>query len=45
MHSIYLFEISTSRASLVVQWLRLRAPDAGGLAQSLAGELDRTCYN
>ena len=31
--------------SLVVQWLRLQAPNAGGLGSILARELDSTCGN
>ena len=30
---------------LVVQWLRLHAPNEGGPVQSLVGELDPTCHN
>ena len=29
--------------SLVVQWVRLHAPSAGGPGQTLVGELDPTC--
>ena len=32
-------------ASLVVQWLRLCAPNAGGWVWSLVRELDPTCHN
>ena len=31
--------------SLVVQWLRLHAPNAGGLVRSLVRELDPACLN
>ena len=31
--------------SLVVQWLRLQAPKAGALVQSLVRELDPACHN
>ena len=31
-------------ASLVVQWLRLRAPNSGARVQSLVRELDPTCH-
>ena len=31
------------RTSLVAQWLRLGAPNAGGQVQSLVRELDPTC--
>ena len=34
---------ASGRTSLVVQWLRLRALDAGGQVQSLVRELDPTC--
>ena len=36
---------SIQRTSLVVQWLRLYAPNAGGQVQSLVRELERICYN
>ena len=36
---------SIQRTSLVVQWLRLYAPNAGGQVQSLVRELDPACCN
>ena len=36
-------EVQILGISLVVQWLRFQAPDAGGRVQSLNGELDPTC--
>ena len=32
-------------SSLVVQWLRLQAPNSGAQVQSLVRELDPICYN
>ena len=32
-------------APLVVQWLRLHAPNAGAQVQPLVGKLDLICYN
>ena len=31
--------------SLVVQWLRLQAPNSGAQVRSLVRELDPICYN
>ena len=31
--------------SMVVQWLGLQVPNAGGLGPSLVGDLDATCHN
>ena len=36
---------SIQRTFLVVQWLRLYAPNAGGQVQSLVRELEPICYN
>ena len=38
-----LLKINAIQASLVIQWLRLHAPNAGGKVQSLVRELDSTC--
>ena len=42
---IILIRIPNRGTSLVVQWLRLRASNAGGLGSSLVRELDPTCCN
>ena len=36
-------KVLPSGTSLVVQWLRLHAPNAGGLVPSLVRELDPIC--
>ena len=49
MHWHFTAETSTKNyafgTSLVVQWLRLHAPNAGALVRSLVGELDPACCN
>ena len=43
MQENHIPEISAPGTSLVVQWLRLRAPSAGAWVQPLVGELGPTC--
>ena len=44
IHSIYMILI-VSGTFLVIQWLRLQAPNVGGQVLSLVRELDPTCCN
>ena len=43
--NIFFVVVSKVRSSLVVQWLRLLAPNAGGLDLIPDLELDPTCHN